>query len=65
MGRRDLDASGAELRVYVFVGNDGDAAAGQRQFHKLAKEVFVAFVPWVNGDGAVAEHGLRAGSGDD
>ena len=30
MGRRDLDAAGAESRIDVFIGNDRDLPTGQR-----------------------------------
>ena len=64
VGGRDLDATGAEGGVSVFIGNDGDAAAGEGEFDQLADEVLVARVLRVHRHGAVPQHGLRAGGGD-
>jgi len=63
--RRDLDAAGAEGRVDVFVGDDGNRAARQRQRHMQADEILVAFVVGMHGNGGIAQHGFRAGGGDD
>ena len=46
------------------VGDDGDAAADQRQGHSLADQRLVALVIGMDGDGGVAEHGLRARGSD-
>ena len=63
--RGDLHRARAELGVGVFVGDDRDAAADERQDHVLADEVLVALVLGVHGDAGVAEHGLGTGGGDD
>ena len=42
MGRGHLDRAGAERGVDVLVGDDRDAAAGQRQLHRLADQMGVA-----------------------
>ncbi len=65
VGRGDLDRAGAERRVDVVVGDDRDAAAGQRQLDLAADQVGVALVGGVDRDGGVTEHGLGAGGGDD
>src|SRR3990170_8972346 len=65
MGRRDLHRAGAFLGIGIFVGDDRDAAADQRQDHILADEMLVALVVGMNGNGGVAEHGLGPGGGDD
>ena len=64
VGRGDLDRAGAEGRVDVLVGDDRDAAAGERQLHGLADQVLVALVVGVHGHRGVAEHGLGPGGGD-
>ncbi len=58
--RRDLHRAGALLRVRVFVGDDRDQAADQRQAHALAHERGVALVLGVDGDRRVAQHRLGA-----
>ena len=63
--RRDLDRARALLGIGIFVGDDRDAAADERQDHVLADERLVALVVRVHGDGGVAEHGLGARGGDD
>ena len=63
--RRDLHRAGALLGIGIFVGDDGDAAADQRQDHVLADEMLVALVVGMHGDGGVAEHGLGPRGGDD
>ncbi len=55
---RHLHRAGADFRIGIFVGDDGDAAADQRQDHVLADEILVALVPRVHGDAGIAEHGL-------
>ena len=65
VGRRDLDRAGAFLGVGIFVGDDRDAPADQRQDHVLADQMLVALVVGMHGDGGVAEHGLGPGGGDD
>ena len=56
--RRDLDRAGALLRIGVFVGDDRNAAADQRQDRVLADQVLVALVVGMHRDRGVAEHGL-------
>jgi hypothetical protein len=63
--RGHLHCPGAERRVDVLVGHDGDPSPGQRQLHLGADEVGVALVVRVHGDGRVAEHGLDPGRGHD
>ena len=62
--RGHLDRAGAERRVDVLVGDDRDAAAGQRQLDLGADQVPVALVVGVHGDRGVAEHRLGPGGGD-
>ena len=65
VGRGDFHATGAERWVAVVVGDDRDAAPDQRQFDELADQGLVALVVGVNRNGGVAQHGFRAGGGDD
>ena len=64
VGRGDLDHPGAELRVHVLVGDDGDVTAGQGELDVLADQVSVALVAGVNGHRRVPQHRLGAGGGD-
>ena len=65
VGRGDLHAAGAELRVAVVVADDRNQAAEQWQLDELADQRLVALVVGVYRDGGVAEHGFRASGGDD
>ena len=60
VGRRDLDAPGAELGIDHLVGDDGNAPLGERQLDHRAHEIAVAIVAGMDRDRGVAEHGLRA-----
>ena len=60
VGGGDLDAPGAELRVDHLVGDDGNAALGERKLDHGADEAAVAVVVGVDRDRGVAEHRLRA-----
>ena len=59
----DFDRTGAELRIYRFVGDDGYAAAQPRQDGGLTDEALPAWVVGVDGDSGIAQDGLRAGGG--
>ena len=63
--RRDFDRAGAELRADPRVGDDGDFAPNERHAHACALQMAVALVDGMDGDGDVAEHGLRPRSGDE
>ena len=58
MGRRDLDAAGAELRVHVVVGYHRDGAVRQGQFHCLPHQFPVTLVVRVYRHRSVAQHGF-------
>ena len=62
--RGDLDAAGAEFGIGVLIGDNGDAAAGQRQFDQFTDHMFIALVLGIDRDCAVTQHGLRACGGD-
>ena len=61
---RDFHHAGAECGVGQIVQNDGDLAIHQRQLDGLAVKVEVPLVFGVDGDGGIAEHGLRPRGGD-
>ena len=63
--RRDLHRARALLGVGIFVGDDRDAAADQRQNDILADQMPVALVVGMHRHRRVAEHGLGPGGGDD
>jgi hypothetical protein len=64
VGRGHLDRTRAERGIYVLVGHDRDAPAGQWQLDRLADQVRVARVVGVHRDRGVAQHGLGPGRGD-
>ena len=64
MRRRDLDRARAFFGIGIFVGDDRNAAADQRQDHVLADQMRVAFVVRMHRDRGVAEHGLGPRGGD-
>ena len=64
VGRRDLDCATAQLGIGVFVGDDGNDSARQRQLDLLANGRTPAVVGWVDSHGRVPEHGLRPRSSD-
>ena len=53
---RDLDRAGALLRVGIFVGDDRNSAADERQEDVLADQMPVALVVRMDRDAGVAEH---------
>ena len=63
MGRGDLNAAAAFFRIGVGVGNDGNAAAYQRQVDELAYQVLVTLIVRVHRHGSVTQHGFWAGGG--
>ena len=65
MRGRDLDHAGAEIAVHVIVGDHRDAAAGERQLDELAVQREVARIFRMHHRRGIAEHGFRAGGGDD
>ena len=64
VGRRDLHRARALFRVGIRIGDDGQAAADQRQHGVAADEAAIARVVGVHGDGGIAQHGLGPGGGD-
>ena len=64
MGRGDFDATSAEFRVYILVGDDGNLPPGDRQVHGLADQMLIAFVFRVDRHGGVPQHGFWARGGD-
>ncbi len=60
----DLDHAGAKFAIDIIVGNDGDAALGNRQPHLLADQVGVTLVFRMHRHRGVAEQGFGAGGGD-
>ena len=60
-----LDGAGAEAKLNVIVGDDGELAADKREYRVLADEVLILLVRGVDGDAAVAQHGFGAGGSDD
>ena len=65
--RRDLHRAGALFRVGIFVGDQRNEAADQRQAQLRADPAVVALVVGMHGDRRVAEHRLwpRCGDSDD
>ena len=65
VGRGDLHRAGPLFGIGVFVGDDGQAAADERQQGVAADEAPITLVLGVHGDGCIAQHGLGPGGGDD
>ena len=61
---RDLDRAGALFGIGIFVGDDRDQPAGQRQAHLLPDQRLVALVVGMHRHGGVAQHGFGPGGGD-
>ena len=49
----------------MIIGHDGNAPPGDRQFHELADDAFIAVIRSVHRHGHIGQHGFRAGGGDD
>ena len=62
--RGDLHGAGAEVAADPLVEDDGNFAVHQRQAQLFAVQMQVALVLGMNGNGHIAEHGLRAGRRD-
>lgn len=62
--RGDLHAAGAFFHIGVFVADDADAAADQRQNDLFADQVFIARIFRVDRHAGIAQHGFRTGGGD-
>ena len=60
----DLHRAGAEGRVHVLVGDDGDATAQRRQDGRAPYQVLVALVVGMHGHGSIAQDRLRPRGGD-
>ncbi len=61
---RDLQRTGAELRLDVLVGDDLQPAPNERQDRALADQALIALIVGVHGDRRVGEHRLRSHRGD-
>ena len=64
VSRGDLDDTGPELGVCVFIAHEGDLLADEGQDEHLADLVLVAGVLRVDRDGGIAEHGLGTGGSE-
>ena len=64
MGWGHFDRAGACFWVRIFIGNNGDATANERQDAMLADKVLVALVIGVHRDAGIAQHGFGPGRGD-
>ncbi len=60
MRGRDLDASGSEFRIHVFVCDDRHAALDEGQDDLFSDQFLIPFILRMYGNGAVAEHRFRA-----
>ena len=64
VGRCNLDAAGAKIRIDIVVANNGNIPVRQRQANGLADQVAIARVLRVNRDSSIAEHGFRSSGRD-
>ena len=51
-----FNAAGAELHVYIIVGNNGNFSAYQRQNQCFPDKMGVTLIVWINRNCAVSEH---------
>ncbi len=65
MRRRDLHRARTQFRIGMFIGDDGNAAAGDRQQHMLADDGSIARIIGAHGHGGIAQHGFGPGGGHD
>ena len=67
VGRGDLDSACSKCHVDGFcVAYDGETTVWEEGVaEEFPVEVGVARVVWVDGDGGIAKHGFRTGSGND
>ena len=61
---RDLDRACALFRIGIFVGDNRDQAADQRQANMLADQMLIARIVRMHRDRGVAQHRLRPRGGD-
>ena len=64
MGRRNLDAACAELRIDIVIGDDRNTAANDRQNNFLSDEILVALIVRMHRNGTIAQHRLGPRCGD-
>ena len=62
--RGDLDRTAAGLGVGVFVGDDRDQPADERQPHRFPDQIGIARIIGMHRDRGVAEHGFGTGRRD-
>ena len=65
MGAGDLHRTGAEFRIGIFIGDDGNEPLGNRQPHQLADQILVALIGGMHRHRAIAQHGLGPRGGND
>ena len=59
MRRRDLHRAGALLRIGIFIGDDWNTPADQRQDPRACRRDAVALILGMHRDRGIAEHGFR------
>jgi len=64
MGRRHLDSPGAERRIHVLIGHDGDLATQQRQYDGRPDELAIPLIVGMHRYACVSQHRLGPGRGD-
>ncbi len=65
VGGSHLHAAGAELQINVIIGDHGNRPVREGQGDLAADDGCVALVFGIHGHSGVAQHGFRAGGGDD
>ena len=59
-----FDNTRTKIQINIFISNNGDLTVTQRKVDRLANQMLVAFVCWVDHDGNVTEQGFRASGGN-
>ncbi len=64
VGGSDFDATRAELRINVIIGNNGNDALRQGQVNGLANQVAIPIIVRVHRYRSITQHGFRSRCGD-
>ena len=61
VGRRDLQGAGAECRIDISIGDDGDSPVYHGQDDVLTDGILIAFILGIHGHCRISHHGLGTG----
>ena len=64
VGRGDLDDTGTEFTVYIFISHNGDLAVHEGQPYLTADHILITVIFGMDRDRCIAQHGLGTGGGE-